>query len=71
MFRAENEASKLALEQPKHMFRVEELQEKQRRYSFSKEQDKLAENMRLLVGSGLISRLRENVERITSRRTSV
>jgi len=32
MFRAENEASKLALEQSKHMFRVEELQ-KQRRYS--------------------------------------
>ena len=31
MFRAENESSKLALEQSKQMFRVEELQEKQRR----------------------------------------
>ena len=43
MFRAENEASKLALEQSKHMFRVEELQEKQRRYSSVEKQDKLAE----------------------------
>ena len=31
MFRAENEASKLTLEHSKHVFRVEELQEKQRR----------------------------------------
>ena len=31
MFRAENEVSKLTLEHSKHSFRVEELQEKQRR----------------------------------------
>ena len=59
MFRAENEASKLALEQSKHMFRVEELQEKQRRYSSVEKQDKLAENdiQDWLLGSSLISRL--------------
>ena len=59
MFRAENEASKLALEQSKHMFRVEELQEKQRRYSSVEKQDKLAENdiQDRLLGSSLISRL--------------
>ena len=59
MFRAENEASKLALEQSNHMFRVEELQEKQRRYSSVEKQDKLAENdvQDWLLGSSLISRL--------------
>ena len=59
MFRAENEASKLALEQSNHMFRVEELQKKQRRYSSVEKQDKLAENdiQDWLLGSSLISRL--------------